>query len=416
MKKIIYSFIIILNYFVAVAQQDSTRLHVGDKAPSLVLPTRTNEIQSFGFPYKNKVVLLLFWSSSVAASQENLYKYAKINARYRSLEFKACNGFEMISVAIQSDRITWEEDVKKFNMANVNNCIALKGFKEFFIKPYKLSETPTSFLIDELGKVIFVNPDIRSIMGYLDTRKNVLQANEPQNSIAGKVLIGEDVRPLKNSKVYVLNTKKDTVQTVTTNDAGTFYVKNVNTSQDLNLNISKSPQIGEDDKVFLASENGEILTAMKKTETGFEYNVLDVEMVFLKPLKEEHVTLKNTKELKDLSFTQNLFPSGGINLTKDAKDKLDALLDKLKVYPKARIEIISHTDCKGDAKTNDALSLKRSVSVANYFISKGIDKTRIKTFGKGEQELLNDCADGIPCSQAENEINRRTVFRFYQSD
>ncbi len=416
MKKLALLIILALSSSLSIAQQDTAVLKIGDKAPSLVLPTRTNEIQSFSFPYKNKVVLLLFWSSSVSSSQENLYKYSKINARYRSLEFKSCNGFEMVSVAIQSDRISWTEDVKKFNMANINNCIALKGFKDFFIKPYKLSETPTSFLIDEFGKVIFVNPDIRSIMGYLDTRKNVLSSSELQNMVAGKILIGDNVKPLKNSKVYVLNNKSDTLQTVTTNDAGTFYIKDVNTAQDLSLKISKSEQITEDDKVFLASENGEILTAMKKTDEGFEYKILDVEMVFLKPLKEEHVELKTTKELKDLSFTQNLFNSGGVILNKEAKDKLDALLDKLKVYPKARIEIISHTDSKGEAKANEALSLKRSISVANYFISKGIAKTRIKTFGKGEQELLNDCADGVQCSASENEINRRTVFRFYQTD
>ncbi len=414
-KRLLFIFLVV-GIFTNTYAQNGTGLIVGDKAPNLVLPTSKNSEQSFVFPYNNKVVLVFFWSSSVSSSQEELYKYAKLYKRYGTSEYKTCDGFEMVSVAIQSDIISWGQDLIKYNLLKLNNCIALKGYQDYFVKSYKLSQTPTSFLIDEFGKIIFINPDVRTVMGYLDERKNSFSNNIPQTRVSGKILIGDNVNPLKNSPVYVLNDKRDTIQKVSTNDAGAFSINNINTSQNLTLNIPLNSQISEDQKVYVASENGEILAPCKKIPTGFEYKLLDVEMVYLKPLKEVETTLKSTKELTDLNFTENLHKNGGTNLTLDATNKLDALIVKLKSHPKARVEIISYTDCKGDAKANIDLSLKRSTIISNYFVSKGITKTRIKAIGRGESEPLNKCKDGVTCSDAENEVNRRTVFRFYETD
>lgn len=414
-NRLLYIFIPIV-FFTKIGAQSSTALTVGDKAPNLVLPTSKNTEQSFSFPYNNKIVFIFFWSSSVSSSQENLFKYSKIHKRYNGSEYKTCDGFDMISVALQSDIISWGQDLVKYNLLKLSNCIALKGYQDYFVKSYKLTQTPTSFLIDEFGKIIFINPDIAIIMDYLDQRKNTLSSGVTQNRISGKILVGGNVIPLKNSPVYVLNDKKDTIQKVSTDDAGMFSVNNINTSIDLMLNIPSNSQIEEDQKIYVASENGEILAACKKIPTGFEYRLLDVEMVFLRPLKEISATSKSSGELTNLNFSEDLHKNGGINLTKDATNKLDALIIKLKSYPKAHIEIISHTDCKGDAKANAELSLKRATIIANYFASKGIAKTRLKAIGKGESEPLNKCKDGVPCSENENELNRRTVFKFYQPE
>jgi flagellar motor protein MotB len=415
MNKHLLIIILVVSVFTNTFAQNGTGLIVGDKAPHLVLPTSKNSEQSFVFPYNNKVVLVFFWSSSVSSSQEDLYKYAKLYKRYGASEYKTCDGFEMISVALQSDIIAWGQDLIKYNLLKINNCIALKGYQDYFVKSYKLTQTPTSFLIDEFGKIIFINPDIRTVMGYLDERKNALPS-APQTRISGKILIGDNINPLRNSPVYVLNDKRDTIQKVSTNDAGVFSINNINTSQNLTLNIPLNGQISGDQKVYVASENGEILAPCKKILTGFEYKLLDVEMVYLKPLKEVETTLKSTKELIGLNFTENLHKNGGTNLTPEATNKLDVLIVKLKAHPKARVEIISYTDCKGDAKANSDLSLKRANNILNYFVSKGITKTRLKAIGRGETEPLNKCKDGVPCSDAENEINRRTIFRFYETD
>ncbi len=413
-KRLLFIFLVV-GIFTNTYAQNGTGLVVGDKAPNLVLPTSKNSEQSFVFPYNNKVVLVFFWSSSVSSSQEDLYKYAKLYKRYGASEYKTCDGFDMVSVAIQSDIISWGQDLIKYNLLKLNNCIALKGYQDYFVKSYKLSQTPTSFLVDEFGKIIFINPDVRTVMGYLDERKNSFSNNIPQTRVSGKILIGDNVNPLKNSPVYVLNDKRDTIQKVSTDDAGAFSINNINTSQNLTLNIPLNSQISEDQKVYVASENGEILAPCKKNPTGFEYKLLDVEMVYLKPLKETTPT-KSTNELKEVTIAEDLHKITGTSLTNEITDKLDVIVIKLNLNPKMRLDIISHTDCRGDAKANVDLSVKRATDISNYLVSKGIVKTRLKAIGKGEAEPLNKCKDGVACSDAENEVNRRTVLKFYQSE
>jgi hypothetical protein len=72
------------------------------------------------------------------------------------------------------------------------------------------------------------------------------------------------------------------------------------------------------------------------------------------------------------------------------------------------VELGSHTDSRGTFAYNDALSQRRAESAVAYIVSKGIDPSRITAKGYGEHQLLNKCADGVPCSKEEHQANRRT--------
>jgi len=60
------------------------------------------------------------------------------------------------------------------------------------------------------------------------------------------------------------------------------------------------------------------------------------------------------------------------------------------------IEIIGHTDDKGDEKNNMSLSKLRAASVRDYLISKGVDASKIITTGKGETKPIasNETKEG----------------------
>ncbi len=99
-------------------------------------------------------------------------------------------------------------------------------------------------------------------------------------------------------------------------------------------------------------------------------------------------------------------------LTPQAKHEIDTkLLSLLKSKPNISVEIASHTDSRGSAAYNQALSQRRADAVKNYLISKGISPSRIVSKGYGESRLLNNCKDGVPCSEAQHRVNRRTEFR-----
>jgi Outer membrane protein and related peptidoglycan-associated (lipo)proteins len=108
--------------------------------------------------------------------------------------------------------------------------------------------------------------------------------------------------------------------------------------------------------------------------------------------------------LEDLFYDLNKY-----NIRPDAAIVLDKLAKILKDNPSVRIEIGSHTDSRATTEYNQKLSQNRSESVVAYLISKGIEKSRLVPKGYGESQLVNKCADGVPCTEEEHQANRRTV-------
>lgn len=401
--------------YVSIAQ-DGTSLNVGDNAPGLVLSSTNNSIQSFNFPYQNKMVLLFFWSSSVSKSKENIYKYKKLYSKYSDIGYKSADGFDLISVALQSDKIAWTQDLIKYDLLKFNNCIAQKGYNDIFVKNYKIKETNSSFLIDEFGKIIAINPSLKTIISYLDEKRNVELNLDVQSKIAGKIMFGQGaLKGLANQKIWFMNSPSDTIQSVMLDEKGAFLLKNINAQLPMNLFIKASDQIAEDAPVFLTTEHGEIISPFSRNEIGYEYNLLDVEMPYLKPVSDFAVTSKddNDKNLKNLFVTEQLFTAKESALSPDAISKLTKVLSKLKENPKTRLEIITHTDSNGESAANLSLSSKQSAAIVTYLASKGIAKTRLKPIGKGETEILNNCKDGVTCSEIDHAKNRRTEFKFY---
>ena len=108
---------------------------------------------------------------------------------------------------------------------------------------------------------------------------------------------------------------------------------------------------------------------------------------------------------------------GSARLTSASRTVIDnRLLSLLRERPNIRIQINAHTDSRGSAASNQDLSERRARSVADYLVSKGINRQRLVTRGYGESQLKNRCADGVNCSEAEHAINRRTEFRVLNVD
>lgn len=399
--------------FSLFSQTPGTGLAVGESCPSIIANTSDNSIQSFVFPNAGKITMLHFWTSSNPESIKDFYRYSLIYNKYASEDYKTGNGFDMILIALQSDKNAWMADVTKYNLLEAKNGICLKGLNDFYVKNFKLSGTPATLLVDEQGKIIAVNPDVNTTIRILNDRRDYAGDDKEVTKISGQILVGNGMpAPLANEKIYVINERKDTVQTAQTNGNGKFTLSNDNL-EGMTLNIHKSEKIGATDDVLLANEKGKVVAGFTKGMHEFEYRLLDLELSFLRPLAEPEVKLKSF--IQDLYFSENLYEDGGYTLSQKSKSKLDALLVKLKNYPGATVEIISHSDCRGSGESNQTLSLKRSESVAHYFISKGVANDHVKAIGRGEEEPLNHCVDGVPCTEKELAQNRRTEFRFYKS-
>ena len=77
-------------------------------------------------------------------------------------------------------------------------------------------------------------------------------------------------------------------------------------------------------------------------------------------------------------------------LKPEGKAKLDDLVSKVKAISLEVIIAVGHTDSVGSDTYNQKLSVKRAEAVKAYLVSKGIEKNRVYTEGKGEKQPVAD--------------------------
>jgi outer membrane protein OmpA-like peptidoglycan-associated protein len=136
--------------------------------------------------------------------------------------------------------------------------------------------------------------------------------------------------------------------------------------------------------------------------------------------KEDNATIQNDFDLKKLEVEKPIVLEGPgqifydynkYKLRKEAFPILDNVVKILSDNPSIRIELGAHTDARGTDKYNQRLSDKRAKSAFDYIVKKGIKKDRIDYKGFGESMLVNDCKDGVKCTDELHQQNRRTEFK-----
>ncbi|TRO65396.1 OmpA family protein [Christiangramia sabulilitoris] len=113
---------------------------------------------------------------------------------------------------------------------------------------------------------------------------------------------------------------------------------------------------------------------------------------------------------KMLNLDPILFDLDKADIKPKAAKQLDEIAAYMIEYPELLIDIRSHTDSRADDLYNIKLSMNRVQVTRDYLISLGIDEDRISGRGYGETELVNNCRNGIPCSEDAHEKNRRSEF------
>ena len=77
-------------------------------------------------------------------------------------------------------------------------------------------------------------------------------------------------------------------------------------------------------------------------------------------------------------------------LKPEGRAKLDDLVSKIKDINLEVIIAVGHTDSIGSDAYNQRLSVRRAEAVKAYLVSKGIERNRIYTEGKGEKQPIAD--------------------------
>lgn len=128
-------------------------------------------------------------------------------------------------------------------------------------------------------------------------------------------------------------------------------------------------------------------------------------------LDKKRIEIKKGDDLfKVLKLNPIYFDLDKHNIRPDAAAELAKVQAVLIEYPTMKIDIRSHTDSRASHKYNEDLSSRRAKSTADWLVANGINRARLTWKGYGENQLVNECADGVPCSEEAHQLNRRSEF------
>jgi outer membrane protein OmpA-like peptidoglycan-associated protein len=150
---------------------------------------------------------------------------------------------------------------------------------------------------------------------------------------------------------------------------------------------------------------------LEVSKDGYGTNVNKVKKVKKGKAKEISLNSGLFKEGDLITMDNIYYDSNKANIRKDAARELDKLVATLQKFPLMVIELGSHTDSRGDGQDNMNLSEKRAQAAVDYIAKKGIDRNRMLAKGYGESDLVNKCTDGVSCTEAEHQKNRRTTVK-----
>ena len=219
----------------------------------------------------------------------------------------------------------------------------------------------------------------------------------------------------------ILNDKEGKLlATFMTKDDGTFFFE-INCETEYEL-IGKKFDYTPQSKAFTTSNEADIELNMKillgKGDIEFiadtERNQTEDEGEDIKPeglpdvLPDEIVRARASTYIVNIDPIYFEFDSSYLN--REAKTELQKVVDLMNKYPKMVIESASHTDSKGPDGYNIWLSDRRAKRTVDYILDKGIDPRRITGKGYGETQLINQCYEGVECTEAQHAKNRRTEF------
>lgn len=123
------------------------------------------------------------------------------------------------------------------------------------------------------------------------------------------------------------------------------------------------------------------------------------------------IILEKIFEEKEITIPNIYYDYDKTDLRPESETVLDTLINLLAENPTVKLEIGSHTDSRGNDAYNEKLSLGRAESVVKYLVSKGINLQRLTAKGYGESKPINNCIDGVKCTEEEYQMNRRTTFK-----
>lgn len=197
---------------------------------------------------------------------------------------------------------------------------------------------------------------------------------------------------IPNVNMTLFDSSGKQLETTKTDISGAYsFTKKVPCGTKFKVTANKTGYSPKEKPLITLNENGETVVAL-----GLEtLNELIVEEKGLLKIKIGIIYFN-----LDKSFIRN-----------DAAIELNKIVILMRQYPKMHIKIESHTDARNSDAYNLSLSDRRAKATRAYLISQGIEANKLESaIGYGETQLINRCKNGVSCSEAAHQLNRRSEF------
>lgn len=109
-----------------------------------------NNIQLSLLFKRNKLLLLDFWSSRCIPCRKQNPNLVNLYQQYHS------KGFEIVGVSVDEDKKNWTNAIEQDKLSWIQIC-DLKSWEGAIPKQFDITETPTTFLINQKGTIVDIN-------------------------------------------------------------------------------------------------------------------------------------------------------------------------------------------------------------------------------------------------------------------
>lgn len=258
-------------------------------------------------------------------------------------------------------------------------------------KPINSSMDDFAFIMNEQKNGFFSsNRDNGS--GYDD----IYSLKGCSQKIFGTITDVDTKEILPNTRVELFDENMKKISE-TTSSVNSYYSFMVDCNTKYYVRASKEEFDTNEKSITTSKENGE--------------NQLNIELKRNKlPIKEGI----DIAELLDIKYIY--FDLDKSDIRPDAAKDIQKVIEVMKEYPTISIDIRSHTDSRASKEYNEKLSDRRAKSTLEFMVQNGISRNRLSAKGYGESQLVNLCFDGVACSEAEHQKNRRSEFIVIKMD
>ena len=210
------------------------------------------------------------------------------------------------------------------------------------------------------------------------------------HTLSGLITDVDTKEILPNAKVIVFDDKMNQISETTASENGSYSFK-IECNKKYYIRVSKQDYETTEKSFGPVNKTGE-----SKLDIELKRNIFPIEV--------------GTDLGKVLGVSIIYFDLDKWNIRPDAAEDLEKIIAVMNQYPNMTIDIRSHTDSRQTHKYNELLSDRRAKSTLEFMVKNGINRNRLTAKGYGETQLVNNCSDDVPCSEAEHQKNRRSEF------